>query len=37
MDFNDFLKEYENNPTFKQEVIDFFEAGYGMDDLEERE
>lgn len=37
MDIDEFLKEYENNETFKAEVIDYFEGGPGMSDLEERE
>ena len=35
VDMNEFLKEYENNPSFKREVLDFFEAGPGMIDLED--
>lgn len=35
VDMNEFVKEYENNPIFKQEVLDYFEAGPGMMDLED--
>lgn len=31
IDINDFIAQFENDPTFQQEVIDYMTAGYGSE------